>query len=150
MREAVAGELERDLAVEGQEFPERLGLEGADLVVAPDDQGQHRRLHPADAPEQAAGVAVADGVVAGGVQADDPVGLAAAAGGGVQRVVVGQRPQAAEGVADGRRGQRVEPQPPGRLAGRPGQLQDVAEDQLALAAGVRGADRSRRRPGRVA
>ena len=97
--ESVARELENDIAVPGQQLPERLGLEGADLVVAADDHGQHRRLHPADAPEQAAG-AVADGVVAGGVQADDPVGLAAAPGRRVQRVVVGQRPEAAESLAD--------------------------------------------------
>ena len=61
---------------------------------------------------------MADGVVAGRVQADDPVGLAAAAGRGVEGVVVGQRPEAGEGVADGRLGQRAEPEP---LAGLPAQ-----------------------------
>ena len=115
------------------------GLKRADLVVAADDHGQHRRLHPADAPEQAAG-AVADGVVAGRVQADDPVGLAAAAGRGVERVVVGQRPESAERRRGSPLGQRAEPQPPRRFARAAGQLQDVAEDQLTLAAGIGGAD----------
>ena len=79
-------------------------------------------------------------LVPGRVEPHDPVGLAAAAGCGVERVVVGKRPQAPKGVADGTRGQGVEPQPPGRLGCRAGQLQDVAEDQLAFPAGVRGAD----------
>jgi hypothetical protein len=69
-----------------------------------------------------------------------PVGPAAAPGGGVQGVVVGQGSQPAEGVADGDRGQGVEPQPGGRLAGRAGEFPDVPEDELALAAGVGGAD----------
>ena len=109
--EAVAHELENDVAVAGQQLPEWLGLEAADLVVAADDHGQHRSLDPADAPEQAAG-AVADGVVAGCIQADDPVGLVAATGRRVQRVVVGQRPEAVESRADRLARQRVEPQPP--------------------------------------
>jgi hypothetical protein len=140
LRKPVPGGLERDLAVERQEFPERLGLERTDLIVAPDDHRQHRGLHPTDTPEEASGVPVADGVVAGRVEPHDPVGLAAAAGCGVERVVVGKRPQAPKGVADGTRGQGVEPEPPGRLGSHPGQFQDVAEDQLAFPAGVRGAD----------
>jgi hypothetical protein len=139
LREALAGELERDLAVAGQQLPEGLGLEGADLVVAADDHREHRRLHPADAPEDPAG-AVADGVVTRRVQADDPVGLAAAARRRVQRVVVGKRTQAAEGIPDRGLGQGAQPEPPGWLAGATGEFQDVAEDELALAAGVGGAD----------
>src|SRR5208337_3910441 len=137
--ESVARELENDLAVSGQQLPERLGLEAADLVVAADDHGQHRRLDPADAPEQAAG-AVADGVVSGRVQTDDPVGLVAAPGRRVQRVVVGQRPEAAESRADRLASQRIEPEPPRRFARAAGQLNDVAEDQLALTAGIGGGD----------
>src|SRR5271157_3079706 len=93
----------------------------------------------ADAPEQAGG-AVADDVVAGGVQADDPVGLVAAPGRRVQRVVVGQRPEAAESRADRLASQRVEPEPPRRFARAAGQFNDVAEDQLALTAGIGGGD----------
>src|SRR5271157_2465159 len=93
----------------------------------------------ADAPEQAGG-AVADDVVAGGVQADDPVGLVAAPGRRVQRVVVGQRPEAAESRADCFVSQRVEPKPPRRFARGAGQLNDVTEDQLALASGIGGVD----------
>ena len=52
-----------------------------------DDHGQHRGLDPADAPEQAPG-SVADGVVAGRVQADDPVGLVAAPCSSIEVVVV--------------------------------------------------------------
>ena len=83
---------------------------------------------------------MADGVIPRRVQADDPVGLAAASGRGVECVVVGERPQAAEGVADRRLGERAEPEPPRRLARAADQLLDVAEDQLALAAGIGGAD----------
>src|SRR5207244_12837188 len=83
---------------------------------------------------------VVAGVVARRVQSHEPVALAPAPRRRVQGVVVGKGPQAAERIADRGLGQRAEPEPPGRLAHAPGQLQDVAEDQLALAAGVGGAD----------
>ena len=131
-------------AVTRQQLPERLGLECADLVVAADDHGQHGRLHPADAPEDAAGT-VADGVISRRVQADDPIRLAAAAGRGVECVVIGERPEPAEGVANGRLGQRAEPEPTRRFFRAADQLLDVPEDQLPLAAGIGGADQLVRR-----
>src|SRR5262249_55390842 len=54
LREAVAGELEGDLAVAGQELPEGFRFEGADLIVTVDDHGKDRRLHAPDAPEDPA------------------------------------------------------------------------------------------------
>jgi hypothetical protein len=144
--EAAARELENDLAVFRQQLPERLGLEAADLVVAADDHGQHWRLDPADAPEQPTG-AVGDGVVSGPVQADDPIGFVAATGRRVQRVVIGQRPEAVESHADRLAGQRVEPQAQRRFARTAGQLGDVAEDQLAIAAGIGGGAPAAPNPG---
>src|SRR5262249_54287570 len=134
--EAVAGELEGDVAVPRQQLPERLGLEVADLVVAADDHRQDGGLHAAAAPQGAAG-AMTDRVVSGRVEADDPVRLAAAPRRGIEVVVLGEGTQAAERVADRRLGQRAQPQPARRLARAADELLDVAEDQLTLAAGVR-------------
>ena len=107
--EAVAREREEDAAIAGHQLPEGLRLEGADLVVATSDQGEHRRLDPAGAPQEAASP-VADGVVARRVQSHDPVGLAPAPRRGVERVVVGGRPELAEGVANRALGQGAEPE----------------------------------------
>ena len=81
-----------------------------------------------------------DGVIPRRVQAHDPVGLAPALRRGVQRVVVRRGPQAAEGVADRALGQGAEPEPTDWLARAASHFQDVAKDQLALAAGIGGAD----------
>src|SRR5262249_11505810 len=93
-----------------------------------------------DAPEDPAR-AVADGVVPRRVQAHDPVSLAPAARGCIQRIVVGQRTQAAEGVPNGRFCQGAQPEPPSGLPGAASELQDVAEDELPFAAGVRSTGR---------
>ena len=138
-REAVAHKLERDLAVACQKLPEGLRLERANLIVSSHDHREYRGLDPTDAPEKILS-AVADGVIASGVKAHDPVGLAPAAGRCVKSVVVGQRPQAGEGVSDSGLGQGAEPEPPGWLSLAPGELQDVAEDELSFSAGVCGAD----------
>ncbi len=96
---AVARVLECHGAVAGQQFPERLGVKHADLVIAAGDHGEDWRLHPADAQEKAA-AAVADGVIAGGIEPHDPIGLAAAACRRVECVEVGQRSKTTECLSD--------------------------------------------------
>jgi hypothetical protein len=62
----------------GVDGPELLGLEVLYLPLALDEELEGRGLDAAHG-EDVAGAAEADGVGAGGVHADDPVGLAAAA-----------------------------------------------------------------------
>ena len=100
-------------------------------------------LHPAYTPEDAiaaADLTVADGVVASGVEADNPVGLAAATGGGVESVVVVAVLEVLEGHLNGLGGQRVEPEAANRFVFAMAQRQDVAEDQLSFPPGISGAD----------
>ncbi len=130
---AVAGE--RKLGVD---LEVGLGLEGVDLEIALDDQRQRGRLHPAQR-HDAAQRPAPDGGRAGGIHADQPVGLRAGAGGGLEVCHLLARPQVLEGVADRRLGHRVDPQPLYRLL-RFGLVVDVGEDQLALAPGVAAVD----------
>ncbi len=64
----------------GVDGPELLGLEVFYLPLAVHEELEGRGLDAAYG-EDVAGAAEADGIGAGGVHADDPVGLAAAAGG---------------------------------------------------------------------
>ena len=112
-----------------------LGHEVADRQLALDEDRQGRGLHAADRD-----VLIEDEAVgAREVHADQPVGAAAAAGGVGEAVVVGAAAQLGEAVGDRLAGERRDPQAADRL-GAAGGLVDVAEDELALAAGVGGAD----------
>ena len=64
--------------------PVRLGDEGLDLALALDQQRQRRRLHAAERDDAADPGAAADRGGAGGVHADEPVGLGARARGGLE------------------------------------------------------------------
>ena len=116
-------------------------LERADRLVAPNDDRQRRRLHATDGVDRRlrlarrACAAEADSDGAGGVHADQPVGLRAAAGRIGQRIVLGAGAQSREAVPDRLFGQRRDPEPPHREPAVR-QLVDVAEDELALAARV--------------
>ena len=119
--------------------PVGLGLERADLLLAPRDQRQRRRLH---APERDGAVerrAQPDRGGARGVHADDPVGLGARPRGLLEPREVVARPQVAERALDRRLRHRRQPQPLDGLA-RVRLLERPGEDQLALAAGVAGVD----------
>ena len=76
------------------------------------------------------------------VHAHQPVGAAAAAGGVGQADRNRGRAQGVEALADGVRRERGDPQAADRLGALRG-LVDVAEDQFAFAAGVRGAHDAR-------
>ena len=65
--------------------PVRLGLEIADLLLAPGQNRERRRLHPAQRHRAVKRGAKPDRRRAGGVHADDPVGLRARAGGLLER-----------------------------------------------------------------
>jgi hypothetical protein len=119
---------------------------GDDLLVVLGDKVADRQL-ALDEDRQGGGLDAADGDVliedeavgAREVHADQPVGAAAAAGGVGEAVVVGAAAQAGEAVLDRLGGERRDPQATHRL-GAAGGLVDVAEDELALAAGIGGAD----------
>ena len=112
-----------------------LGHEIADLQLAPDQQGERGRLDAADG-EQAV-VAQREG--AGAVHAHEPVGVGAALGGQVEVVVFAAVLDAAEALGDGLLGHGGDPETgEGLFTAR--HFIDAAEDQLALAAGVGGAD----------
>ncbi|MCY1360620.1 hypothetical protein D9M69_472540 [compost metagenome] len=116
-----------------------------DLLFALDHDRQRRRLHAAHGGEEkAAALAVEGGHGARAVDADQPVGLGAAARGVGQRQHVLVLAQAAEAVADGLRRHRLQPQAADRLFGL-GLLRDQAEDQFPLAPRVAGVDQ----PGHV-
>ena len=112
-----------------------LGNEVADSEFALHHHGERGRLHAADGEV----LAVGERVGAGEVHADQPVGAAAAAGGVGEAVVVAAGAERVEAFADGVGGERGDPQAAHRLGALRGFV-DVAEDELALAAGVRGAD----------
>ncbi len=71
----------------------------------------------------------------GAVDAHQPVGLRSADGGVGQRAHFFVAAQRGETIPDGGGGHRLEPEPPNGLPGF-SVLDDVAEDQFALAAGV--------------
>ena len=117
--------------------PVRLGLEGADLLLAPRDEGQRRRLHAAERHRAVEGGAEPDGGGTGGVHAHHPVGLGARAGRGLELGHLGPGPQMLERPLDGLARHRGEPQPLDRLVDA-GRLVKVGEDELTLAARVAG------------
>ncbi len=138
-----AGIFEEGLAVDRGEFPEGLRVEEVDFVVALDDEREDGRLDAPEAPKHSvatAGGAVAYGVAAGGVEADDPVGFTAAAGGGVEGVVVVSVAQTGEGVAYGFGGEGVEPEASEGFVFVSGEIGEIAEDEFALAPGIGCAD----------
>ena len=119
--------------------PVRLGLEGPDLLLAPGDQRQRRRLHAAQRDRAVERGAQPDRRRARGVHADDPVRLGARARRLLEPRVVVARVQVAQRLADRGRGHRLEPEAVDGLL-RPRLLERPGEDQLALAAGVAGVD----------
>jgi len=118
------------------QLPVRARHEAADRLFAPHQHRQRGGLDPADRVQRrVAGGAPACCDGPGGVHADQPVGLGARPRGIGERVELGARPQRGEPLADRVVGQRRDPQPADRRAAAC-VLIDVAEDQLALAAGV--------------
>ena len=120
--------------------PVGLGDECLDLLLAARDDRQRRRLHAPERDGAVEGAAQADGRRAGGVHADDPVGLRARAGGLLEALELLGRAQLPERLLHRRVGHRFQPQPFDRLLAF-GLLVQVGEDQLALAPGVAGVDR---------
>ena len=123
------------------DLPVVLGDERLDRQVAIGDQRKRRCLDAAER-QHLAGRAGFGRRGAGGVHADQPVGLAACPCGlfeGDHLLVIAQ---VLERVADGPGGHRREPRPFDRLVVRllGSGLQDELEDQLAFASGVAGVD----------
>ena len=126
----------------------------ADLFFALDHDRQRGRLHPAHGGQKEAAVArVESRHRPRAVDADQPVGLAAAACGIGQAQHLLVAAQVVEAIADRLRRHALQPQPADRLGQRrlehgsagdllaiAGILHDQPEDQLALAAGVAGVD----------
>ena len=112
--------------------------EGADLELSLDHHRQGGGLHPADRESLVVPAPEGQGAGAGEVHAHQPVGAAATPGGVGQAVVVVAVAQPIESALDGVRRQGRDPQAADRFLAAGG-LVDVAEDQLALAPGVRGA-----------
>ena len=126
------------------QFPVGGGHELAPFRLALDQERQGRGLHPAAGGlAEAAEARVVTGERPGGVDADQPVRLGAAQGGVLQRPHLRFVTEFAEPLADGVQGHGLQPQPLDLLAlhrptGR--LLEDVLEDEFALAAGVAAVD----------
>ncbi len=121
-------------------FPVVARLELLDAVLALDQDGQRRRLHPAHGGlVETALFGIERSHRARSVDPHQPVGLGTAHGGIGQRQHGLVGPQGLETVADRALGHRLQPQTLDRLPVA-GVLHDVAEDQLALAPGVAGVD----------
>ena len=88
---------------------------------------------------EAAAFGVEGGHGAGGVDADEPIAFAAAHGGVGERNHGGAGAEVGEAVADRIRGHALQPEASGGFFGT-GKLDDVVENELALAAGVAGVD----------
>ncbi len=122
----------------GDHFEIVLGHEVADGEFALDHHGERRGLHAADGKL----FVVGERVGAREIHADQPVGAAAAAGGVGEGVVIGAGPQGVEAFADGVGSEGGDPEALNGLVAFGGFV-DVAEDELAFAAGVGGADDAR-------
>jgi hypothetical protein len=123
----------------GVDEPVRLGREGGDLLLAAGEDGQRRRLDPAERDGAVERRAQADRRRAGGVHADDPVGLRARPGRLLERLELGGVAQVGERGVHRLLGHGLQPQPLDRLR-RARLLVEVGEDELALATGVAGVD----------
>ena len=127
-RNAGGGEGDDDLAI-------LFGDEGADGEFAFDDHRERRGLHPS----YGEFFVVGEGVGAGEVHADEPVGAGATAGGVAEAVVIVGGLDFIEAFADGVGGEGGDPEAVDGLLGLGGVV-DVAEDEFAFASGVGGAD----------
>ena len=128
----------------GVDFPVVAAHELPDQLFALDHHRQRGRLHPTDGGEEEAAVAgVESGEGAGAVDADQPIGLGAAAGGVGQALHLRGASQAAKAVAYGLRRHGLQPQAFDWFVQRlfaAGVLLDQTEDEFALAARVTGVD----------
>ena len=113
----------------------RLGHKCIDFPPPLDEHAQRRRLHTADGEQHI----VTDRIGARRVHADEPVRVRPTARAGIERIVICRRPKAVKPGADGLVRHGGYPQPLHRLSA-PRLLVNIAEDQLALAPGVRRAD----------
>ena len=117
-----------------------LRLEGADLFLALDEDRECRGLHAADGGELEATLSgIHGGEGAGAVDADKPVALGTADGGGGERLHLRVVAKVGEAFLDRLLGHRLEPEALDRLLAA-GELDDVVENQLSLASGVAGVD----------
>ncbi len=134
---AVVAGLDAEITIH---FPVGFRHEGLDFFFPADEDGQRRRLHASRRGEpEAAETRIHRGQRAGGVDAHQPVALAAAQRGIGQRLHLLVAAQFTERLLDGGVGHRLHPQPPRRLF-HPRGFDDVAENQLPLAPGVAGVD----------
>ena len=124
----------------GGDAPEVAGLEVADLQLAGVHDREGGGLHAADRGDVAGpGAEHALGEGARPVDADQPVALAAAAGGVGKALHLLAVPQVPEGLLDAGRGHGLHPGALHRQLAL-GELVDVREDKFALAPGVAGID----------
>ncbi len=123
----------------GEDAPVVAGDEGANFVFAVHDHGEGGSLDAAHGGDEAAAATHAGGEGAGAVDADEPVGLGAAAGGFLKGIHGGGFARVLEGVANGLLGHGGPPKAAEGLLGI-GELVDVGKDELALAAGVAGVE----------
>ena len=138
--EPASGVLAGAGAERAEDFPIAARAEGADLLFPLDHDGERRRLHAADRRQlKPAGLRVERRHRARAVDPDEPIGLGAADGGVGERAHLRVGAQLVEPLANrgGRHG--LQPEAPDRLR-RFRELHDVAEDELAFAAGVAGVD----------
>ncbi len=119
--------------------PVGLGLEGLDLLLAARDDRERRRLHAPERDGTVEGAAQPDRGRAGCVHTDDPVGLRARACGLLEALELRGGAQRLERAFHRCVRHRVQPQPFDGLFAF-GLLEQVGEDQLALAARVAGVD----------
>ena len=124
----------------GVHFPVASRGEGADFLLALHQDGERRGLHAADGSEvKAPLLGIEGGHRPRAVDAHQPIGLGAALGGIGEWQEFLVCAQAVEAVADRLRRHRLQPQALDRLFDAR-VLDDVAEDELALASCVAGID----------
>ena len=131
----------------GVNFPVVAADEFANLLLALDHHTQRGGLHPAHGgQEKAAVTGVEGGESAGAVDAHQPIGLGAAAGGVGQALHLLFGAQGVKAIADGLRGHGLQPQALDRLVDgflATCILLDQSEDQFPLTARVTGIDQCR-------
>ena len=119
----------------GLHEPVRLGLEGADLLLAASDERERGGLHPSERHRSVERRAQPDRCGSGGVHPHHPVRLRPRPGGRLELAHLGAGTEVLERLLDRLARHRREPQAlDGLVYAR--RLVEVGEDQLAFAAGV--------------
>ena len=137
--ELSSGMFKLRVATRGVNFEKLLGFEVLHRQIAIHNHGENRGLHATET-EQELATAVFHREEPGRIHAHDPIGLTPTTRRMVERLVIRRGLEFGEPLFDRIVRERTDPQALHRLGFTAGPTQNVAENQLTLATGIRRAD----------